>query len=146
MAPGAVQIRFAADQPVHRHIDVAGRCRDAVEAIPRAFYLQATVDADRLGWEAVHSEYGHRVREIRILNMEVEVGPDGAFTANTLPGRVGMMPGNYKVLVEYYDLKPGGNPKLESAFLLNEFFAEPLELKAGQDAVELTINVPKQKT
>ena len=75
----------------------------------------------------------------------VEVRSDGNFTINTLPGRVGLMPGNYKVLVEYYDLKPGGNAAIETDFLLGEFYADPLELKTGQDPVELKINVPRAK-
>ena len=44
-------------------------------------------------------------------------------------------------LMQHYE-----NPAhIETDFLLGEFYADPLELKTGQDPVELKINVPRAK-
>jgi hypothetical protein len=72
------------------------------------------------------------------------LGADGTFSATSFAPGDGLIPGKYRVLIEYFDLKPGGNPDLESDWLRQEYHAGELTVASGQEAVEPAYVVPRK--
>jgi hypothetical protein len=67
---------------------------------------------------------------------------DGTYEATEYQGVNGLLPGRYKVNVEYYDLKPGGNPDVEGDWVRQEHQAGELVVEPGSGAIEHVVEVP----
>lgn len=67
---------------------------------------------------------------------------DGTYEVTEFQGVHGLLPGRYKVNVEYYDLKPGGNPNVEGDWIPFTHEAGELVIEPGSGAVEHIVEVP----
>jgi hypothetical protein len=67
---------------------------------------------------------------------------DGTYSVTPYQGVEGLLPGRYKISVDYYDLKPGGNPNFEGDWLPQTHAAGELVIEPGSGAVEHVVEVP----
>jgi hypothetical protein len=71
-----------------------------------------------------------------------KLSPEGTFSVTSFKPGDGLVPGTYRVKIEYYDLKPGGNPDSESGWARQEFQPGELTVESGQAAIEAAYVVP----
>src|SRR3954454_89555 len=69
-------------------------------------------------------------------------GPDGIYAVKAFKDSKGLVPGKYGVRLFYYDLKPGGNPAIDSSWRETMYEAGELVIDANSSGVEHNIEVP----
>lgn len=73
----------------------------------------------------------------------VEAGGDMEVTAYERGD--GLVPGKYDVMIEFFDLKPGGNPESEDGYQRTEIALDPLDVAADHSgAIKLNYTIPPQ--
>jgi hypothetical protein len=70
---------------------------------------------------------------------------DGKYVVGSYKPGDGLMPGKYHVSVSCIDPNDASKPPSELEFVPANFTTEDLVVEAGQDAIELDIDVPKKK-
>ena len=71
-----------------------------------------------------------------------QTGEDGSYSVKAFRDSEGLLPGTYKVNVQYLDLKPGANPERDSSWITHEHSAGELVVDADSDDIEHNIAVP----
>ena len=72
----------------------------------------------------------------------VQTEPDGSYAVKAFKDSDGLLPGTYRVVVSYFDLKPGGNPNSEGGWVEHKHDAGELVVDADADEIEHNIEVP----
>jgi hypothetical protein len=72
-------------------------------------------------------------------------GVDGKYVAGSYQSGDGLLPGKYHVSVSCLAPESATNPPTDSQYVPAEFTTEELLVEAGQDAIEVDIDVPKKK-
>jgi hypothetical protein len=72
-------------------------------------------------------------------------GVDGKYVVGSYRSGDGLLPGRYHVSVSCLAPEGTPNPPTDSQYVPADFTTEELVVEAGQDAIELDIDVPKKK-
>ena len=70
-----------------------------------------------------------------------EMDESGVYQLTPFRGTAGLVPGQYKIRVSYYDLKPGADPNVEGNWVEHQYEAEQLTVESGARSVDHTVTV-----
>lgn len=71
--------------------------------------------------------------------------PDGSYQVKAFKHSKGLIPGTYRVLLVFHDLKPGHDPKLESSWKITNYDGGEIQVTADSGGVEHNIEVRTKK-